>query len=88
MAPNGRERIGCRPSDGLVLALRMRVPAPILVDERLLEEVGRRRAPAELHEPQPRHHGVLAWLDDARRRVLLVFCAPSSEMRMRSAMRM
>jgi hypothetical protein len=37
MAPNGRERIPCRPSDGLVLALRMPVPAPILVDERLLE---------------------------------------------------
>jgi bifunctional DNase/RNase len=39
MAPNGRERIGCRPSDGLVLALRMPVPAPILVDERLLEQL-------------------------------------------------
>jgi bifunctional DNase/RNase len=38
MAPNGRERIPCRPSDGLVLALRMPVPAPILVDERLLEQ--------------------------------------------------
>jgi len=37
MAPNGRERIPCRPSDGLVLALRMPVPAPVLVDERLLE---------------------------------------------------
>ena len=37
MAPNGRERLPCRPSDGLVLALRMPVPAPILVDERLLE---------------------------------------------------
>jgi len=36
MAPNGRERISCRPSDGLVLALRMPVTAPILVDERLL----------------------------------------------------
>ena len=40
MAPNGRERIACRPSDGLVLALRMPVPAPILVDERLLEGSG------------------------------------------------
>jgi hypothetical protein len=40
MAPHGRERIACRPSDGLVLALRMPVPAPILVDERLLEEAG------------------------------------------------
>jgi uncharacterized protein len=40
MAPAGRERMPCRPSDGLVLALRMPVPAPILVDERLLEEAG------------------------------------------------
>jgi uncharacterized protein len=40
MAPNGRERISCRPSDGLVLALRMPVPAPILVDERLLQGSG------------------------------------------------
>jgi bifunctional DNase/RNase len=39
MAPGGRERISCRPSDGLVLALRMPVPAPILVDERLLEQM-------------------------------------------------
>ncbi len=37
MTPAGRERIDCRPSDGIVLALRMPVPAPILVDERLLE---------------------------------------------------
>ncbi len=40
MAPSGRERVDCRPSDGLVLALRMPVPAPILVDERLLEVFG------------------------------------------------
>jgi len=40
MAPQGRERVACRPSDGLVLALRMPVPAPILVDERLLEQPG------------------------------------------------
>ena len=40
MAPQGRQRIACRPSDGLVLALRMPVSAPILVDERLLEEAG------------------------------------------------
>jgi uncharacterized protein len=40
MAPNGRQRIGCRPSDGIVLALRMPVPAPVLADERLLEEAG------------------------------------------------
>jgi bifunctional DNase/RNase len=32
--------IDCRPSDGLVLALRMPVPAPVLVDERLLEDGG------------------------------------------------
>jgi bifunctional DNase/RNase len=40
MAPAGRERVACRPSDALVLALRMPVSAPILVDERLLEETG------------------------------------------------
>jgi uncharacterized protein len=40
MAPQGRERVPCRPSDGLVLALRMPVSAPILVDERLLEDAG------------------------------------------------
>ncbi len=40
MTPGGRERVDCRPSDGLVLALRMPVPAPILVDERLLENLG------------------------------------------------
>jgi bifunctional DNase/RNase len=40
MMPSGRERVDCRPSDGLVLALRMPVPAPILVDERLLEDGG------------------------------------------------
>ncbi|HVB92285.1 MAG TPA: bifunctional nuclease domain-containing protein [Acidimicrobiales bacterium] len=40
MAPHGRERIDCRPSDGLVLALRMPVTAPILVDARLLEDPG------------------------------------------------
>jgi uncharacterized protein len=40
MAPHGRERVPCRPSDGLVLALRMPVSSPILVDERLLEDSG------------------------------------------------
>jgi uncharacterized protein len=40
MTPGGRERVDCRPSDGIVLALRMPVPAPILVDERLLNEAG------------------------------------------------
>jgi hypothetical protein len=38
MTPTGREIVDCRPSDGLVLALRMPVPAPVLVDERLLED--------------------------------------------------
>ena len=40
MTPGGRELIDCRPSDGLVLALRMPVAAPVLVDERLLEDDG------------------------------------------------
>jgi bifunctional DNase/RNase len=40
MTPGGRERVDCRPSDGIVLALRMPVPAPILADERLLDHVG------------------------------------------------
>jgi bifunctional DNase/RNase len=40
MAPEGRERVACRPSDGLVLAQRMPVPAPILADERLFEVAG------------------------------------------------
>lgn len=40
MTPTGAQIVDCRPSDGLVLALRMPVPAPILVDERLLEESG------------------------------------------------
>jgi len=40
MTPAGRVRVDCRPSDGIILALRMPVPAPILVDERLLDEAG------------------------------------------------
>jgi hypothetical protein len=40
MTAAGRVRVDCRPSDGIVLALRMPVPAPILVDERLLDEAG------------------------------------------------
>ncbi len=40
MTPSGREQLDCRPSDGIVLALRMPVPAPVLVDERLLEQAG------------------------------------------------
>ena len=40
MTPSGAQSVDCRPSDGLVLALRMPVPAPILVDERLLDGAG------------------------------------------------
>jgi uncharacterized protein len=40
MTANGRVRLDCRPSDGIVLALRMPVPAPILADERLLDDMG------------------------------------------------
>jgi uncharacterized protein len=47
MTPAGREQVDCRPSDGIVLALRMPVPAPILVDERLLEQAG----DVDRHEP-------------------------------------
>jgi bifunctional DNase/RNase len=36
----GREVVSCRPTDGLAVALRMPVPAPILCDERLLEGSG------------------------------------------------
>jgi bifunctional DNase/RNase len=35
--PRGREVLDCRPSDGIAVALRMAVPAPILADESLLE---------------------------------------------------
>lgn len=34
--PGGREIFACRPSDGMGLALRQTVPAPILADVRLL----------------------------------------------------
>ena len=36
MTQRGRQTISCRPSDGIALALRQTVPAPILADERLL----------------------------------------------------
>jgi bifunctional DNase/RNase len=52
MTPGGRERVDCRPSDGLVLALRMPVPAPILADERLLETLGD-VAPEYVQIPEP-----------------------------------
>lgn len=37
-AAQGREVVPCRPSDGIVLALRRRVPAPVLCDERLFDD--------------------------------------------------
>ncbi len=40
MAARGREVVPCRPSDGVVLALRQAVSAPILADERLLTDDG------------------------------------------------
>ncbi len=51
MTPSGRVRVDCRPSDGLVLALRMPVPAPVLVDERLFETSGDVLAPGP--DPDP-----------------------------------
>jgi len=44
--------VDCRPSDGLVLAMRMPVPAPILADERLLQTLGD-VAPERLQIPEP-----------------------------------
>ena len=35
MTRQGREVLECRPSDGLILAVRQGVRAPILLDERL-----------------------------------------------------
>ena len=35
VGPIGRSVLSCRPSDGICLALRQRVPAPVLCDERL-----------------------------------------------------
>lgn len=40
MAARGREVLTCRPTDGITLALRQVVPAPVLVDERLFTERG------------------------------------------------
>lgn len=40
MGPRGRDVVACRPSDGMALALRQAVPAPVLADERLLEGSG------------------------------------------------
>ncbi len=38
--PAGREVLSCRPSDGICLALRQRLPAPVLCDERLFAVSG------------------------------------------------
>ena len=35
MTPSGRQVLPCRPSDGMALALRRDVAAPVLADERL-----------------------------------------------------
>jgi uncharacterized protein len=40
MTAQGREVVPCRPSDGIVLAARQVVSAPILADERLLAGTG------------------------------------------------
>jgi uncharacterized protein len=40
VGPRGREVLSCRPSDGICLALRRHVPAPVLADERLFVEPG------------------------------------------------
>ncbi|HEX4083138.1 MAG TPA: bifunctional nuclease family protein [Acidimicrobiales bacterium] len=40
MSAQGREVVPCRPSDGIVLAARQPVSAPILADERLLAGAG------------------------------------------------
>jgi uncharacterized protein len=40
MTAQGREVVPCRPSDGIVLAARQVVSAPILADERLLAGAG------------------------------------------------
>jgi bifunctional DNase/RNase len=37
---HGHEVVSCRPTDGLTLALRQGVPAPILADERLFSTEG------------------------------------------------
>jgi uncharacterized protein len=37
MTPRGHEVLDCRPTDGIALALRQRVPAPILCESSMLE---------------------------------------------------
>ncbi|HUY30208.1 MAG TPA: bifunctional nuclease family protein [Acidimicrobiales bacterium] len=43
--PRGSRTLACRPSDGIVLALRQRLGAPIMVAPDVLDEVGFERAP-------------------------------------------
>lgn len=40
VGPQRSEVVACRPSDGIALALRQRPPAPILVDDAVLEAAG------------------------------------------------
>jgi bifunctional DNase/RNase len=40
VGPQRSEVVPCRPSDGIALALRQRPPAPILVDEAVLQAAG------------------------------------------------
>jgi bifunctional DNase/RNase len=40
MSPAGKEVVACRPSDGVTLALRAAVRAPVLADRRLLDVEG------------------------------------------------
>ncbi len=40
ISQRGAETLTCRPSDGLILATRMPVQAPILADLRLMETEG------------------------------------------------
>ena len=40
MSARGREVMACRPSDGITIAVRQPVQAPVLADERLLEGDG------------------------------------------------
>ena len=40
MGPQGHHVLECRPTDGIAVALRQAVPAPILADERLLSTQG------------------------------------------------
>ncbi len=49
--PGGSELLPCRPSDGICMALRQRVPAPVLCDARLFTTVG------DVHSDEPAADG-------------------------------